>query len=82
MDLRRSMKSRQGMIALDLLITLVVFVAMIFVLRSHVPSETPAIVLAVSAFTSACLTALFWLAMQMFKAVFSHQREKTDEDET
>ena len=68
------------MIALDLLITLVVFVAMIFVLRSHVPSETPAIVLVVSAFTSACITALFWLAMQMFKAVFSHQREKTDRD--
>ena len=68
------------MIALDLLITLVVFVAMIFVLRSHVPSETPAIVLAVSAFTSACFTALFWLAMQMFKAVLSHQREKTDKD--
>jgi uncharacterized YccA/Bax inhibitor family protein len=69
------------MIALDLLITLVVFVAMIFVFRSHVPSETPAVVLAVSAFTSACLTALFWLALQMFKAVFSHQREKTDGDE-
>jgi len=68
------------MIALDLLITLVVFVAMIFVLRSHVPSETPAIVLIVSAFTSSCITALFWLAMQMLKAVLVHQREKTNED--
>ena len=80
MDSRRSKDSRQGMIALDLLITLIVFVAMIFVLRSHVPSETPAVVLVVSVFTSSCITALFWLAMQMFKAVFSHQREKTDGD--
>jgi predicted exporter len=81
MDSRRSMKSRQGAIAVDLLITLVVFVAMVFVLRSHVPSETPMVILAVSAFTSACVTAVFWLAMQMFKAVLSHQREKTDGDE-
>ena len=78
MDSRRSMKSRQGAIAVDLLITLVVFVAMVFVFKSHVPSETPMVVLAVAAFTSACFTALFWLAMQMFKAVLTHQREKTD----
>jgi len=80
MDSRLSMKSRQGAVAIDLLITLVVFIGMVYVLRSHVPSETPVVVLAVSAFTSACVTALFWLAMQMFKSVLSHQREKTDED--
>jgi len=80
MDSRRSRKSRQGAIAIDLLITLVVFVALLFVFRSHVPGYSPMIVLAFSAFTSACVTALFWMAMQMFKAVLSHQREKADED--
>jgi len=75
MGSRRSMESQQGMVTLDLLITLVVFVALIFVFKPHVPGYSPMLVLAISAFTSSCVTAVFWLAMQMFKAVLKHQRE-------
>ena len=72
------MKSRNGVVVVDLLITLVVFIALVFILRSHVPGHTPTVVLAVSMFTASCVTAVFWLAMQMFKSVLAHQREKKD----
>ena len=74
------MKSRQGAVVLDILITLVVFVALVLIIRSHVPGGTAMVVLAFSMFTSSCVTAVFWLAMQMFKSVLKHQREKPDID--
>jgi len=73
-------RSNQGFIIIDLLITLIVFVGMVFVLRSHVPSENPGIILAVAIFASSCSTGVFWLAMQMFKAVLAHQREDSEEE--
>lgn len=76
MDSRHSVRSKGGFVVLDLLLTLVVFVGMVFVLRSHVPSENPVTILAASIFTSSCFTAVFWLAWQMFKVVLAHQREK------
>lgn len=71
-------RSNKGFIVIDLLLVLIVFVGMTFVLRSHVPSENPGTVLAVAMFTSSCFTAVFWLALQMFKAVLAHQREDSD----
>lgn len=79
MDSRHSVRPKGGYVVLDLLLTLVVFVGMVFVLRSHVPSDNPGTILAASIFTSSCFTAVFWLAWQMFKVVLAHQREQSDE---
>ena len=79
MNSRSDKHSRRGFIVLDLLITLAVFVFMVFVMKSHVPSENPGIILVVAMFTASCFTAVFWLALQMFKVVLAHQRDKSDE---
>ena len=79
MDSRHTVRSKDGFIVLDLLITLAVFVFMVFVMKSHVPSENPGIIVVVPMFTASCFTAVFWLALQMFKAVLAHQRDKSDE---
>jgi len=73
-------RSNQGFIIVDLLLMLIVFVGMVFVLRSHVPSENPGIILAAAIFTSSCFTGVFWLALQMFKVVLAHQREDSEEE--
>ena len=73
-------RSNKGFVVIDLLLVLIVFIGMTFVMRPHVPSENPGTILAVAMFTSSCFTAVFWLALQMFKVVLAHQREDSDEE--
>jgi len=44
-------------------------------LRSHVPSHDPKMIALWAGLTAACLTAVFWLAIQMFRVVLRAQRE-------
>ena len=50
------------------------FVYMFFVLRTHVPSNDPKMMMLWGALGSSCLTAVFWLALQMFRVVFRAYR--------
>jgi hypothetical protein len=61
--------------ALDALLTLAVFVFFTWVLRSHVPSNDSFYIWLWGAINASCLTALFWLALQMFRAVLRAQRD-------
>ncbi len=61
------------MLALDALLTLAVFVFFTWVLRSHVASNDPFFIWLWGAITASCLTALFWLALQMFRVVLRAQ---------
>jgi hypothetical protein len=54
-------------------LTLAVFAFFTLVLRSHVPSFDPFNVWFWAAFGALCLTAVFWLALQMFRAVLRAQ---------
>ena len=57
------------------LVLVVLFFAYIFsVLKSHVPSTDPKMIILWAALGTSCLTGVFWLALQMFRVVFRAYR--------
>ena len=57
------------------LVLLVLFFAYLFsVLKSHVPSTDPKMIILWAALAASCLTGVFWLALQMFRVVFRAYR--------
>jgi hypothetical protein len=50
------------------------FVFMFTVLRKHVPSNRMVDIAIWAGLTSACMSGVFWLAVQMFRVVFRAQR--------
>jgi hypothetical protein len=65
--------ARGRALALDAGLTLAAFAFFTWILRSHVPSNDPFFIWLWAAITAACLAALFWLALQMFRAVLRAQ---------
>jgi hypothetical protein len=61
-------------LALDAGLTLGVFVLFTRILLSHVPSSDPFNIALWAAVGASCLTAVFWLCLQMFRAVVRMQR--------
>jgi len=61
-------------VAVDLVLTIVFFIYMYTVVSTHVPSTAPKMILLWGAYTSACITGVFWLALQMFRVVFRAYR--------
>jgi len=49
------------------------FIFMLFLLRSHVPSNDPKMIWLWAALASSCMTGVFWLAVQMFRVVLRAQ---------
>jgi hypothetical protein len=62
-------------LAVDAVLVIVFFVYMYTVLSTHVPSRDPAMIRLWGAISSSCVTALFWLALQMFRVVYRAQRD-------
>jgi len=62
-------------LAVDALLTLAVFVLFTWICSGHVPSNDPVEIWFWGAVTASCLTAVFWLGLQMFRAVRRAQRE-------
>ncbi|HWA11362.1 MAG TPA: hypothetical protein VG838_18125 [Opitutaceae bacterium] len=62
-------------LAVDAVLCLACFVYLYGVNRSHVPSTDPKMIMIWGAATSACMTGVFWLCVQMFRVVFRAQRE-------
>jgi len=51
------------------------FFAFIFsLLKSHVPSNNPLMVMLWAGLSAACMSGVFWLAIQMFRVVLKAQR--------
>ncbi len=63
--------SRIG-ILVDLGVTAVFFLFMWSVLGPHVPSDDPTTIGWVAAYTSLCLTGVFWLSASMFRVTLVH----------
>jgi hypothetical protein len=61
-------------LVIDLILVVAFFIYMFGVLKSHVPSNDPKMIMLWAGLGSACLTGVFWLAVQMFRVVFSFQR--------
>jgi hypothetical protein len=59
----------------DAVLVVVFFIYMYSVVSTHVPSTDPKMILLWGLYTSACLTGVFWLALQMFRVTYRAQRE-------
>jgi protein-S-isoprenylcysteine O-methyltransferase Ste14 len=62
-------------LAVDALLLVAFFAYMYSVVSTHVPSNDPRMIRLWGAVTASCLTAVFWLALQMFRVVLRAQRE-------
>lgn len=61
-------------LAVDAVLVIAFFVYMYTVVESHVPSNDKAMVLLWGGLCSACMTAVFWLCIQMFRVTLAAQR--------
>ena len=61
-------------LAVDAVLVIAFFSYMYWVASSHVPSKDHRMVMFWGAVCSSCLSAVFWLALQMIRAVARHQR--------
>jgi hypothetical protein len=63
-------------LAVDAVLLIGFFFFMYWVLASHVPSRDPKMILLWGGLSTCLMTALFWLALQMFRVVLRFQREQ------
>jgi len=59
----------------DAVLVIIFSVYMYSVVSTHVPSRDPKMIALWGIYTTSCLTAVFWLALQMFRVTFRAQRE-------
>lgn len=62
-------------LAVDAVLVIVFFGFMYTVVAPHVPSNDKSMILLWGGLSSACLTAVFWLCIQMFRVTLRAQRE-------
>jgi hypothetical protein len=67
-------------LAVDAVLCVAFFALLFGRLRSHVQSHDPKMIALWAGLTAACLTAVFWLAVQMFRVVLRAQREARHRD--
>jgi hypothetical protein len=62
-------------LVIDLVLTAIAFAIFFTLIKSHVPSNDPKMIILWGALAASCLSGVFWLALQMLKVVFNFQRE-------
>ena len=62
-----------GMVV-DAILVVGFFAYLYTLLESHVPSNDPKMVVLWAGLTAACMSGVFWLAIQMFRVVLAAQR--------
>lgn len=62
-------------LAVDAVLTIACFVYLYTVVAPHVPSNDRSMILLWGVLTSACMSGVFWLCIQMFRVVLRAQRE-------
>ena len=60
-------------LAVDAVLVLSFFAFMYWLVESHVPSNDPNMVMLWAGLTSACMSSVFWLAVQMVRVVLKAQ---------
>jgi hypothetical protein len=60
-------------LAVDAVLVLGFFSLIYWLVESHVPSNDPNMVMLWAGLTSACMSSVFWLAVQMFRVVLKAQ---------
>lgn len=76
---RRMAQSDQKLVtpvslAVDAVLVGVFFAILFTMLRSHVQSNDPVNIFIWAGLTSACMSGVFWLAVQMFRVVYRAQK--------
>ena len=61
-------------LVVDAILVLGFFAFMFGLLKSHVPSNDKGMITLWAALGSVCMSGVFWLALQMFRAVLNFQR--------
>lgn len=61
-------------LAVDAVLVAGFFAYLFTLLKSHVPSNDPKMVVFWTALTAGCMSGVFWLAVQMFRVVLKAQR--------
>jgi hypothetical protein len=61
-------------LAIDAILVAAFFVFMYAQVSPHVPSNDPHMIMLWGAITASCLTAVFWLSLQMFRVTLRAQR--------
>ena len=62
-------------LALDAVLVIAFFLFIYSIVSPHVPSTDRTMVLVWGSLCAACMTGVFWLAIQMFRVVLRAQRE-------
>jgi hypothetical protein len=60
---------------IDLVLCAVAFAIFYWLVNSHVPSDDPRMIKLWGGLGAACMTGVFWLALQMLKLVYRFQRD-------
>jgi len=63
-------------LVVDAILVILFFALMYWAIAPHVPSSDTRMVIFWGAAASSCLTAVFWLALQMFRMVLRAQRRR------
>jgi hypothetical protein len=62
-------------LAVDAVLVVAFFAYLYSVVSTHVPSTDPKMIVLWGALCAACMSAVFWLCIQMFRVVLRAQRE-------
>lgn len=63
-------------LAVDAVLVTAFFLYLYSLVSTHVPSRDPKMILLWGGLCSACMSAVFWLCIQMFRVVLRAQRER------
>ena len=61
-------------LAVDAILVIAFFIYIYSVVSTHVPSNDPKWIIFWGGMCAACMTGVFWLALQMFRVVLRNQR--------
>ena len=62
-------------LAVDAVLVIAFFTLLCYLVKIHVPSSDPKMIMLWSGLTAACMSGVFWLCIQMFRVVLKAQRE-------
>ncbi len=79
MDQPETKPAARSTFLVDTVLTAAAFAFFTWILSGHVPSNNPFDIWLWGAVSAACMAALFWLALQMFRAVWRAQRSTKKE---